>query len=61
MTDKLPPVTMIEIYGGKDPKWKGWYNAIMQDGTPIALCPPKVADAMKELIETWKENNNDPR
>ena len=52
---------MIEIYGGKDPKWKGWYNAIMQDGTPIALCPPKVADAMKELIETWKENNNDPR
>jgi hypothetical protein len=26
---KMPELKMIEIYSGKDPEWKGWYNLIL--------------------------------
>ena len=25
---------MVEIYGGKDDRWKGWYNLILDMGSP---------------------------
>lgn len=25
---------MVEIYGGKDPAWKGWHNLILVLGSP---------------------------
>lgn len=29
-----PTLKMVEIYGGKDPAWKGWYNLILDRGNP---------------------------
>ncbi len=31
MSDKL---IFTEIYGGKDPKWKGWHNVSLKNGNP---------------------------
>lgn len=31
---KACQLKMVEIYGGKDPKWKGWYNLILDLGGP---------------------------
>ena len=33
-TYKTCQLIMIEIYGGKDPEWKGWHNLILDLGGP---------------------------
>lgn len=31
---KTCQLKMVEIYGGKDPAWKGWHNLILDLGGP---------------------------
>lgn len=36
-----PKLKMVEIYGGKDPAWKGWHNLILDLGNPGIDIPIK--------------------
>ena len=53
---KACPIKMVEISGGKDPAWKGWYNLLIndEDGHPIAgPIHPDLSKPFLEVIEAW--------
>lgn len=52
------PIKMIEIYGGRDELWKGWYNLIINDveSQPIAgPLHPELSEPFLKLIKEWGE------
>ena len=60
----FPRLKMVEIYGGKDDKWKGWHNLILElsedagDSKPIqGPIDPQTSQEILESMRTNEENS----
>lgn len=49
---------MVEIYGGKDPEWKGWHNLLLlpsdKEGDHKCIAGPIDPETSLELITSIK-------
>ncbi len=54
---EAPVFKMVEIYSGRDEKWKGWHNLILYLGGPEFDKPvagpidPQTSDQIKEALK----------